>query len=216
MEIRERNLAIWRFVILPWLFLTVALLGGLRVADKGNFVFLKPSLITLVLALMLVIWFLRGGFIKLEEWVSADIPFLTNCANVLNLLIIFFASTQIINSVLPETGLFNWLIALFFFWTLWNNLFADFSAKKILQNLGAMLGLAFILKYLVFALMTAPNESWWHKLAETVFNGISFGVLQTPVYSPTSGYISFFALVLYGIGLFTLQYQTEKPKTDTQ
>src|SRR5687768_9658501 len=55
---RSRNEALVSFVLLPMLFLTVTLLGGLRVnaADRA-FVFVPPPLITLVLAVLLLLLF---------------------------------------------------------------------------------------------------------------------------------------------------------------
>src|SRR5688572_28050409 len=59
---RSRNQALVSFVLLPMLFLTVTLLGGLRVnAADGAFVFVPPPLITLVLAVLLLLLFVRGG-----------------------------------------------------------------------------------------------------------------------------------------------------------
>jgi hypothetical protein len=48
---RSRNRALVEFVVLPFLFLTVALLGGLRIgAESGTFIFIAPPLVTLLLA----------------------------------------------------------------------------------------------------------------------------------------------------------------------
>jgi hypothetical protein len=45
---RSRNRALLDFVVLPFLFLTVALLGGLRIgAENGVFIFIAPPLVTL-------------------------------------------------------------------------------------------------------------------------------------------------------------------------
>ena len=65
-------------------------------------------------------------------------------ANGAVLVTLFFASAQIFNSLLPEQGLPFWIFAFCFFWTLWNNLFADFDTRKLLKSLGAMFGLAFL------------------------------------------------------------------------
>jgi hypothetical protein len=51
---RSKNRALVSFVVLPMLFLTVALLGGLRVnAETYAFMFIPPPLVTLVLAVLL-------------------------------------------------------------------------------------------------------------------------------------------------------------------
>jgi hypothetical protein len=70
---RSRNRAILRFILLPMIFLTVALLGGLRIDfDTHAFVFIPPPLITLILSVMLMILFVRGHAIELRRWVSSD------------------------------------------------------------------------------------------------------------------------------------------------
>ena len=57
---RLRNHALVSYVVLPFIFLTVTLLGGLRVSgDNHVFIFLPPSLITLMLALLLLLLFVR-------------------------------------------------------------------------------------------------------------------------------------------------------------
>ena len=69
---RSRNQALLRFVVLPFTLLTIALLGGLRVnAEGGAFIFIAPPLVTLVLAVLLLLLFVRGGLIHLSAWVSS-------------------------------------------------------------------------------------------------------------------------------------------------
>ena len=131
---RSRNGALLRFIALPMIFLTVALLGGLRVsAEDYVFVFVAPPLITLVLAVLLMLLFVRGHAIELGRWVASEHPTLVNVSHLLTLLSLFFASAQAFNSVLPERGLLHWLFSFFFLWTLWNNQFSSFDARRSSQ-----------------------------------------------------------------------------------
>ena len=99
---RTRNRALLHFVFLPLLFLTVTLLGGLRVsADTRAFVFIAPPLVTLVLAVLLMLLFVRGQLLRLNQWVASENSPLTNISHGLMLLTLFFASAQAFNSVLP-------------------------------------------------------------------------------------------------------------------
>src|SRR3712207_8830861 len=50
------------------------------------------------------------------------------------LLTLFFASAQAFNSVLPDGGLFRWMFAFFFLWTLWNNQFRSEEHTSELQS----------------------------------------------------------------------------------
>ena len=62
---RSRNRALVRFIALPMIFLTVALLGGLRVsAEDHAFLFVPPPLVTLVLAVLLMLLFVRGHAVE--------------------------------------------------------------------------------------------------------------------------------------------------------
>jgi hypothetical protein len=206
-ENRIRNQAVWRFLVLPFLFLTVALLGGLRVAaEKQNFIFIAPPLVCLILATMLMLLFLRGRLVIFQDWISHDFPLLTNLSNVFTLLALFAASAQALNSVLPERGLLLWLFSFFFLWTLWNNLFSEFDAKRLLRSLAVLFGTAFLLKHLILAAFAAPEESFWRKLTGLILEGISLGSLDVPNFAPATGYISFFALALYVIGLSSLPF----------
>ncbi len=196
-----------QYIVTPLIFLTVALLGGLRLdAIDTAFLFLKPALICLVFAVILLVLFFRAHLIKLNSWFSEDIPLTKNVANGAILLTLFFASTQIFNSLLPEKGLPFWTIAFCFFWTLWNNLFAEFDTKKLVQSLVGMFGLAFVVKYLILANLTAPaSKSWIQGVLENPAQETFTWLLDLPKFAPATGYIQFFALVFYLIGLFLLK-----------
>lgn len=202
---RTRNEALLRFILLPVIFLTVALLGGLRIgAEDNRFIFISPPLITLVFGVLLIALFIRGSLLKIETWFTHDYSPLVNVAHALTLISLFFASAQAFNSVLPERGLFFWLFSFFFLWTLWNNLFSVFDAKRLLRSLIALFGMAFILKHLIVASFNAPEGSWWRKLAGILFEGLTLGAFDGQAFAPATGYISFFTLLLFMLGLFLM------------
>lgn len=202
----KNNQTIFRYIVLPTIFLTVTLLGGLRLSVENNaFIFLKPALVCLIFATILLILFFRGRLIQIENWFSDDFSMLRNISNGLILLTLFTASTQVFNSLLPEKGLPFWIIAFFFFWTLWNNLFVDFQAKRLLQSLGSLFGLAFVVKYLVLASLTVQGEqTWTQKILEGLMKEASFGLLDLPKFASGTGYIQFFTLIFYVVGLVLL------------
>jgi hypothetical protein len=191
-----------RFIALPMIFLTVALLGGLRVhAEEHAFMFVAPPLITLVLAVLLMLLFVRGQLVELGRWVSSDHPTLVNVSHVLTLLSLFFASAQAFNCVLPEKGLLYWLFSFFFLWTLWNNQFSSFDARRLLRSLAALFGTAFVLKHMLLASLYAPDGGWLKRIAGVLLEGVSLGTLDAQPFAPATGYISFFTLALYVTGL---------------
>ncbi|HEY6122658.1 MAG TPA: hypothetical protein VIV66_22070, partial [Pyrinomonadaceae bacterium] len=123
---RSRNRLLVEFLVLPIVFLTVALLGGLRVdAENTTFIFAAPPLVTLLLGVLLMLLLMRGQVIRLHQWLGSELPPLTNVVHIWMFITLFFASAQAFNSVLPERGLLHWLFSFFFLWTLWNNQFSS-------------------------------------------------------------------------------------------
>jgi hypothetical protein len=212
---RSKNRALVSFVGLPMLFLTVALLGGLRVsAEDYAFVFIAPPLVTLLLAVLLALLFVRGRLIDFPGWVAGTNPPLTNISRIWTLLTLFFASAQAFNSVLPERGLLHWLFSFFFLWTLWNNLFSPFDAPRLLRSLVVLFGTAFVLKHLLLASLYSPEGGWLKRVAGLFLQGVSLGTLDTPAFAPASGYISFFTLVLFVAGLFLIPFAQQSDAYD--
>jgi hypothetical protein len=199
----ERNRLVLQFIVLPTMLLTVVLLGGLRIdAETRHFVFIAPPLVTLVLAVLLISLFMRAGAIELPRWLALDQPMLINISHLLTLIALFFASAQAFNSVLPESGLLHWMFSFFFLWTLWTNQFSSLDTRRLLKSLSVLFGTAFVLKHLLVSALSAPEGGWLRKLAATLLQGIAIDV---PHFAPATGYISFFALVLYVAGLWLTQ-----------
>ena len=205
---RSRNRSLLHFIVLPVLFLTVALLGGLRISADRSFIFVAPPLITLILAVLLMLLFVRGRLVEFNRWLASDRPPLTNISNGWMLITLFFASAQAFNSVLPERGLLHWLFSFFFLWTLWNNQFSSFDARRLLRSLAVLFGTAFILKHVLLASLYSPDGGWLKKVAGALLQGASLGTLDAPVFAPATGYIAFFTLALYVIGLLVLTLQS--------
>jgi hypothetical protein len=201
----SRNRALVDFVALPFLFLTVALLGGLRVdAESRAFVFLAPPLVTLLLAVLLMLLLVRGDLLRFQQWIRSDLSPLTNVAHSWMFITLFFASAQAFNSVLPERGVLYWLFSFFFLWTLWNNQFSSFDARRLLRSLAILFGTAFILKHMLLASLYSPEGGWLKRVAGTLLQGVTIGTLDAPSFAPATGYISFFTLTLYVVGLILL------------
>jgi hypothetical protein len=209
---RLRNQALVSYWALPFIFLTVALLGGLRIsADDHAFIFFPPPLITLVLAVLLMLLFVRGGLIELRSWIAGNNPPLANVTHAWVLLTLFSASAQAFNSVLPERGLLHWLFSFFFLWTLWNNQFSSFDARRLLRSLAVLFGTAFVLKHMLLASLYAPDGGWLKRLAGALVQGVSLGTLDAPTFAPATGYISFFTLGLYIAGLMLMSLNGREP-----
>lgn len=202
---RSTNRALVDFVLLPFLFLTVALLGGLRIgAESRTFIFIAPPVVTLLLAVLLMLLLVRGGLLRFHQWVRSDLPPLTNVAHIWMSITIFFASAQAFNSVLPERGLVHWLFSFCFLWTLWNNQFSSFDARRLLRSLAILFGTAFVLKHMLLASLYSPEGDWLKRMAGTLLQGVTTATLDAPAFAPVTGYIAFLTLSLYVAGLILL------------
>ena len=206
----ERNRALLHFIVLPTMLLTVALLGGLRVdAQTKQFIFIAPPLVTLVMAILLGVLFVRAGAINLHYWLAIDQPTLTNLAHLLTLVSLFFASAQAFNSVLPESGLLHWMFSFFFLWTLWTNQFSNFDARRLLRSLIVLFATAFLFKHLVVSGLYASEGGLLRRIAATLLQGIAIDI---PAFAPITGYISFFALALYVVALLLISPDVPPPR----
>ena len=202
---RTRDRALVEFLLLPTLFLLVALLGGLRVgAERGEFQFVAPPLVTLVLAALLLALAARARLVEFGRWLSAGAGALTNTAHALTLAALFFATAQSFNSVLPERGLLRWMFSFFFLWTLWSYQFAAFDARRLLRGLAALFATAFVVKHMLLASLYEPGGGWLRRVASVLLEGVTLGTLDAPAHAPATGYISFFTLALYVGGLALL------------
>jgi hypothetical protein len=213
---RDSNRLLVRHLLLPTIFLTVALTGGLRIAATTHaFLFVAPPLVALVLAILLLLLFARGRLINLRAWLSGDNPPLSNVSHALTLVALFFASAQAFNSVLPDAGLFRWMFAFFFLWTLWNNQFANFDARLTLRSLAALFGTAFVLKHMLLASLYEADGGWLKRLAGALLEGFTQGTIGAQEsFAPATGYISFFTLALYVLGLSLLPSTPEADADD--
>ncbi len=204
---RERRAAAKLTIFLPILFFTVTLMGGLRLAAADSaFVFVSPPLICLLFAVVLIVLFIRGGMIPLDRWFSENHSTLSNISNGMLLISLFSATTQTFNSALPESGIPFWIVSFCFAWSLWNSLFAELNNRKLLRSIIALFAFAFVAKYIVLAGLTAPvNEGGWlRSMVENPAKETVTWLFELPRYSAGTGYVQFFCLLFYFIGLYLL------------
>ncbi len=207
-----------RVVLLPWLLLTVALLGGVRVAARDrSLLFLPPPLITLVLAGLLMALFIRARLVVPGGWLNSRYTVLENASHAVTLAALFFASAQAFNSVLPEAGLLHWVFALFFLWTLWNDQFAPFDPLRLLRSVAVLFATAFALKHLLLAGLHGGGDGGWsRRLLSALLEGVTLGTIDLPAFAPATGYLSFFTLALYVAGLALVRPEAEEHGQETR
>jgi hypothetical protein len=189
-------------VYLPALFLSVALMGGLRIDDRVTFV--APPLFALVLGVMLVGVLVRGGVLVSEALMSASRTTLENLNGFAVILSAFFAATQVFNLVTPESGLPFLLFNVFLFVLLVNTLAASPDRVSVLRSMAVIVGAAFILKFVVLGAISDPGDTMLKRVLYVLLEGVTLGTLTQPRLHPVAGYLAFATLIGFLIGLALL------------
>lgn len=199
------------YILVPLIFLTVALMGGVRFAAANNDLqFLAPQLISLILAAFVILLFTRGGLIQIADHLSDRFGFIENASGAVRLAAIYFATVQVFNLVTPERGLLNFCFNLFYFLIFWNNLFVVFNPLRLTKSLATVLGASFALKYLVLADLFSPSESWAKYILQKLMQTASLGSLEYDVFAPATGYLAFATLAIYLLGLYSIAPRVDR------
>ena len=198
---------------LPALFLTVALLGGVRVADRV--VLLPPPLYALVLGLLLFGVLARTGAVALHRLMNGSRAAVANLNGLLVMLTTFLASAQVFNLVTPESGLPRLLFDVFFLVLLLNTLAAAPDRVRVLRSLVVIFGSAFVLKFIVLAALSDPAGGMLKRVLLVLLEGVTLGTLTQDVFHESTGYLAFFTLALFMTGLALLPSLTNQPSTSS-
>ena len=187
---------------LPLLFLTVALLGGVRITDHT--LLLPPPLVALVLAFLLVGVLVRSGALAPDRLMSVTRPALANLSGAVVLVTAFVAAAQAFNAAIPEWGLPRPLFSVFLLVLLLNTFAASPDRVRVLRSILVIFGSAFVLKFIVLAALSDPAGGWLKRVLLRALEGLTLGTLSQQVYSPATGYVAFVALALFVTGLALL------------
>ncbi|CAN5420966.1 hypothetical protein BH23ACI1_BH23ACI1_08260 [soil metagenome] len=194
--------AVREAVVLPALFLTVVLLGGLRMAADVRFV--SPPLVAVVLALLLVASLVRSGVMRTEVFMHAARTPMENVSGLVVLLSLFAASAQVFHVVIPERGLLHLLFGAFFFIQLLSTMAGGTGRIGFLRSLVVLLGSAFVLRWIVMESIYAPDSGFLSRIFTTLAGGVTLGALEYAPHTPATGYAAFFTVALYLGGLALL------------
>jgi hypothetical protein len=202
---RHTNALVREAIILPLIFLTVVFAGGLRVsATTQQLVFLPPSLMALVLALLLLGALVRSGALIPEALMHANRTALANTSGLLVIVTLFFAAAQVFNTATPEVGLFQFIVNLFFLLLLWNTVAAQPDRRRMISSLIVIFGGAFLVKYVVLAALYDPAGGLTKRVLMTLLEGVTLGGLTYQATAPVTGYVAFFTVLLFLIGVTLL------------
>src|SRR5512132_3521870 len=189
-------------VVLPFLFITVAALGGLRIGDGVRLV--PPPLVSLVLSLLLIGTFVRSALLLPERLLSTRRSTLENLNGLVVMLTLFAASAQVFTLVVPDSGLLHVVFSVALFVQLATSLAAIRDPRSLLRALAILLGSAFVLRFLVLDMLYAPHSSWGQRVLLAIVEGASLGTIAYEPTGAATGYIAFAALMLYLLALALL------------
>ena len=187
---------------LPLLFLTVALLGGIRVGARV--LFLPPPLSTLVLALMLMAALVRCGALAPARLIHPGRPLLASASGSVVLLTTFAAAVQAFNVVIPESGLPRVVVTVLLFVLVLNTIAASSDRTHVLRSTAVIVGSTFVLKFIVLAALSDTEGGWLKRMLLASLQGVTLGTLTQPRFAPVTGYVAFAALILFLAGLALL------------
>jgi hypothetical protein len=194
--------AVREAIVLPALFLTVTLLGGLRPGHAQ--ILAPPSLFSLVLAMLLVAALVQSGALAPDRLMSDRRAWLPNLNGLVVLLGTFVASAQTFTLVTPESGLPAVVVATFFFIALLHTLTVAPDRVRMLRGLMVLIGATFVIKFIVLATLSQPADGRFARAMQLLFEGVTLGAIsQTPPH-PAAGYLAFAVLILYFAGLLLL------------
>jgi hypothetical protein len=200
-----RQLPIAREAItLPLLLLTVAALGGVRVAADGRLALVPPSLMSLVLAVGLVGVLVRSGALAPDRLVNDHRSALENSSGAMILGVLVASSAQVFSLVTPRVGLLAFVFTTFFVLLLGNTLAVEPDRRQVLRSLLVVFGGAFVLKFVVLAAIYEPEGGLLRRVLLTLLDGVALGTLGFVPDGAATGYLAFFTLMLYFSALVML------------
>jgi hypothetical protein len=194
--------AVREALLLPGLFLTVTLLGGLRAADAVRLV--PPPLSAIVLAVVLVGALFRAGVLVPAALLDANRRPLENLTGMVVLLTLLAASAQAIHLVVPDRGLLHGVFVVFLFVQLLSLSAAGIDRRGMLRSLFVLLGSAFVLRFIVLESLYAADGGALKRVLTAMMAGMTLGGIEYQPHAALTGYVAFATLALYLAGLVLL------------
>lgn len=194
--------------LLPGLFLTVALLGGLRIT--GQVAFVPPPLTALVLAFVLISTIVRGRVLAPAALMHVARTPMENLSGLVVLITLFGASAQVLHLVTPERGLLHAVFAVFLFVQLLTAAAATPTRTGLLRTLLVTLGSAFILRFIILESLYSSDAGALKRMLTALMAGVSLGGIEYRPHASATGYVAFLTVTLYMIGLVLLPADSER------
>jgi hypothetical protein len=189
-------------IALPFIFLTVTLLGAIRLGDRTAVE--PPSLFSLVLAMLLFGALVQTGALAPDRLVHTTRCPLANLNGFAVLLSAFLATAQALSLVTPASGLPAVVVGMVLLGMVIQMLAASLDRVRLLRALMVTLGTAFTLKFILLAALSQPAGSRVARALQALFDNVTLGAITQSPLAPANGYLAFGALTLYMVGLMQL------------
>ena len=189
-------------VLLPMIFLTVTLLGGVQLGP--GIALVPPSVFSLVLGTMVVAALVRSGALAPDRLLHGSRSVLANANGMAVLISLFAAASQILSMLTPRSGLPLFFVDVFLFVLLLNTLVAQPDRVRLLRSLAVILGSALVLKFVVLGALSGPSGSRTARVLVALFDAATFGTVTQEPQASGAGYLAFFAIALFLAGVGAL------------
>jgi hypothetical protein len=196
-------------LVLPFLFLSVALLGGLRLGADVRLV--PPAAGALILAVLTIGALARSRVLVVERFLHRTRGPLENVSGAVLILTLLAASAQAFSIVTPDTGLLHVIVSVFFVVQLLTTLAGVRDRMAMLRSITVLLGCAFVLRYVALESLYAPGRSVMKRVMTALLEGVTLGAIEYVPAGAATGYIAFAALALFVAGLVMLDAAGEDP-----
>ncbi len=192
-------------IVLPIIFLTVLLVGGLRIGDTR--VLVPPSPYVLLLGVLLVRVAVQSGALAPEQLLASTRSTLANLNGAVLLATMWLAAAQTLAVLIPESGVPRLAFSVFFLILLLNTAAASPDRQKLLRSLAVTFGAAFVLKFVVLHGLSAPGEGAFKRALLALLDGVTAGALIQKAPHPITAYLALLAVGLFLIGVFLLPHR---------
>lgn len=189
-------------IVLPLLFLTVALFGGLDVGAARPWI--GPSLFSLVLAVLLIGVLVRTGALAADRLLHGTRSIVANTNGMIVLATLFLASAQVLHMLTPRSGLPSVFVGLVLLLMLINTWVAVPDRPRVLRSIAVVLGSAFLLKFVVLAALADPDGGRTKRVLVALFDVATLGTISQDPLHPAAGYVAFLVCALYLVGIAAL------------
>ena len=205
--------AVREALVLPLLFLTVTLFGGLDPAARQPWQ--TPPLFSLLLAVILVGVLVRSGALAPHRLLHASRPILANANGMVVLAALFAGSAQVLHMLTPRSGLPALVVGLVLLLMLVNTWVVRPDRGHAIRSFAVVLGSAFLLKFVLLAALADPDGGRTKRVLVALFDLATLGTVSQDPLHPSAGYLAFFTALLYLAGLALLP-RTAPPVVEGQ